>query len=106
MMKANSPIARKLTAVAKLIRGLSPPSQYPRKTATILRETNIPRNARVRTILSIKVPRAISIPTEMKNIAMKMFFMGSMSCRISLLLLLEAIIIPMRNAPIATDNPT
>ena len=57
-------------------------------------------------MLSTSVLRLISIPMDMKNIAMNRFFMGSMSWLISLLFLQEATIIPIRNAPIAIESPT
>ena len=78
MMKANSPIARKLTALAKLSRGCSLASQYPENTAIVFRQMNITKKINVRPMLSMSVPSPISIPTDMKNMAMNRLFRGSM----------------------------
>ena len=55
--------------------------------------------------LSIRVPTCISIPMEMKKTAMNRSLMGSILWLISLLFLLAAIIMPIRNAPMAMDRP-
>ena len=56
-------------------------------------------------MLSISEETVISIPIEMKNMAMNRSRMGSILWLISLLFLLPAIIIPIRNAPMAMDRP-